>query len=223
MTPRNASADIGSAPRRDSALVRPAPEDWIARLRARLDPPDQAAAAPALTPDPDIDVVAEAAVLAPLVLREGALHVILTVRPEGMPRHPGQISFPGGRLHGSESAAAAALRETHEEIGVAPHHIDLLGGWEPIVTISGMRVTPFAGLVHAEAAPCPCPREVAELFTAPLDFLMDPANHVQELREWRGRTRPVTAIPYGAYHIWGATAAMLRALSERIARTGEDQ
>lgn len=208
MTPRNASADLASPLRRDGAGAHRPPEDWIARLRGRLD-------APRMGPAHDNPAM-EAAILAPLILRDSALHVILTVRPDDLPSHPGQISFPGGRIHAGETAADAALRETHEEIGVEPHQVELLGAWEPIVTVLGMRVTPFAGLVDPQAVPRACPREVAEIFTAPLDFLMDPANQRAGTREWQGETRPVIAIPYGGYNIWGATASMLHALAKRI-------
>ena len=213
MKPRNASALNLNFPQGGGQAEPRAAEDWLRLMRRRLDAPGAAAAMESMGPQS-----ARAAVLAPLVLREGRLHVILTVRPEGMPRHAGQVCFPGGRIDpGDAGAAAAALRETHEEIGVAPDQIELLGRWEDVDTIGGFRVTPFAGLVREDAAPRRCPREVAEIFTAPLDFLMDPANHAQESRERFGVRRSFTAIRYRHYYIWGATAGMLRALSKRLA------
>ncbi len=184
---------------------------WTALMRARLDP-----VRPCDAPDCGADETA-AAVLAPLVLREGELHVILTVRPDTLPRHAGQICFPGGRIHHDDAdAAAAALRETHEEIGVAPHSVDLLGRWEAQGTGQGFRVTPFAGLVDPAAALAACPREVAEIFEAPFAFLMDPANHSEESMESAQGVRRFSVIRYGDYTIWGATAAMLRALWRRL-------
>lgn len=213
MTHRNASAlNLNSLQAAGQAGAH-APEAWLDRMRRRLDPQAvrQGAAAEGAEPQ-----AGRAAVLAPLVLRDGRLHVILTVRPDDLPSHPGQISLPGGRIHAGETAADAALRETHEEIGIAPHQVELLGAWEPIVTVFGVHVTPFAGLVHADAVPRACPREVAEIFTAPLDFLLDPANHAQEWLERDGKRRHFTAIRHEGRYIWGATAAMLGALSARL-------
>lgn len=213
MMHRKASALNLNFPQGDGQAGARAPEAWLERMRARLDPPGAAATAAA----PAGPQAQRAAVLAPLVLREGRLHVILTVRPDDLPRHAGQICFPGGRMHHDDaSSAAAALRETHEEIGVAPHEVELLGRWEDFDTIGGFRVSPFAGLVREGAIPRPCPREVAEIFTAPLDFLMDPANHSREWLERDGERRYFTAIRYRHYHIWGATAGMLRGLAQRL-------
>ncbi len=210
MTHEKASADILN-PQLPASGGGDAPGVWIARLRARLDP--------ATAPDgPAQESKAEtAAVLAPLTVRDGRLHVILTLRPDTLPRHPGQVCFPGGRIHAGEDAAAAALRETHEEIGVAPDQVELLGRWEATSTLGAVRIAPFAGLVDPRAVPRPCPREVADMFAAPLDFLLDPANRGETMRRAPdGTERRVAVIRYGGYSIWGATAAMLDALRARI-------
>lgn len=199
------------------------PADWTAALRRRLDDPFGPPAASSHG-DADLKEVAAlraaarpAAVLAPLVERDGALHVILTVRPGTLPRHAGQVCFPGGAMHAADAGLAdAALRETHEEIGVPAAKVELLGQWERYLTGSGFLVTPFVGLVSPDAVPRPCPDEVEEIFTAPLDFLLDPVNHREESRMLQGRRRRFTAIAFGDYYIWGATAEMLRALHVRL-------
>jgi 8-oxo-dGTP pyrophosphatase MutT (NUDIX family) len=214
MTHRNASADILNLPQGEIGSARRSAAEWIALMRARLDPPTAASEQEEERTGPDPQ---QAAVLAPLVLNDDRLHVILTVRPLTLPRHAGQICFPGGRIHAEDKDAAfAALRETEEEIGLSPDHIELLGSWDTFDTIGGFRVRPFAGLVDPVATPRADPGEVAEMFTAPFDFLMDPANYSRESLQGPAGVRYFTAIRFGDYYIWGATAGMLRALSERL-------
>lgn len=201
------------------------PDAWVDRLRARLDPVETPPGAPARS-DYDLNrgglgVAArprQAAVLAPLVLRDGELRVVLTERQRHLPAHAGQISFPGGRLHAEDAHhAAAALRETHEEIGVPPEAVTLIGAWEGYETVTGFHVTPFAGLIDPDVALSPDPGEVADVFEAPFAFFMDPANHQRQWRDWNGARRYFYAMPYGERFIWGATAGMLKALADRLA------
>jgi 8-oxo-dGTP pyrophosphatase MutT (NUDIX family) len=195
------------------------------RLRARLDPLDRIALpAPArgdrdLNPD-WVDLPAPlkpAAVLAPIVRRPDGWTMLFTQRTNETPSHPGQISFPGGRVQESDAdAVETALRETEEEIGLARHFIEPLGAWDRYNTGTGFSVTPIVGFVEPGFELKLDPREVADVFETPLAFLMDPANHERREAEWKGVMRAYYAMPYGERFIWGATAGMIRALYERL-------
>lgn len=159
-----------------------------------------------------------AAVLCPIVERPEGLQLILTRRADHLSRHAGQIAFPGGKVDEADaSPRAAALREAEEEIGLTAEQVDVVGAIDPYVTGTGFHVTPIVGFVSTAFHPLADENEVAEVFETPLDFLMDPANHRRDTRVYRGAERRYWAIPYGERYIWGATAGMLRGLSERIA------
>lgn len=158
-----------------------------------------------------------AAVLAPIIMRPEGWTMLFTQRAEETPAHPGQISFPGGRVHESDrDAVHTALRETREEIGIDLSFIEPLGAWDQYETGTGYRITPIVGLVKPGFALTLDPREVASVFEAPLSFLFDPANHERRTGEWRGFQRTFYAMPYEGRFIWGATAGMIRALWERL-------
>lgn len=161
----------------------------------------------------------EAAVLVPLVLRESGFTVLLTQRTDHLHDHAGQVSFPGGRVeHTDADPVATALRETHEETGLAPEHVDVLGSLPRYYTGTGFAITPITGLVRPTFTLAPDEFEVAEVFEVPLTFLMDPANyrlHRASLPD--GSERQYYSIPFEKYFIWGATAAMLRGLYQVLA------
>lgn len=158
----------------------------------------------------------EAAVLVAITERAEP-GLILTQRREHLRTHPGQVAFPGGRVDEGEDAVAAALREAHEELGLNPALVRLLGETDPYCTVTGYWVTPVIGVVPPELDLTPNPDEVADWFEAPLDFVLDPANQRRMTGEFRGRTRHYYQIDWQGRHIWGATAAMLVNLSRRIA------
>ncbi|TVQ55773.1 MAG: CoA pyrophosphatase [Rhodobacteraceae bacterium] len=159
-----------------------------------------------------------AAVLMPIVRRPEGLRVVLTVRPDTMRDHAGQIAFPGGKVDAADrSPLAAALREAREEIGLTEGHADVLGPIERWRTSTGYAITPFVALVDGAFQAAPQPGEVAAVFEAPLDFLMDPLNCRLMSREWRGVERRFWAMPWDRHFIWGATAGMLKTLADRIA------
>ncbi|MBI2276934.1 MAG: CoA pyrophosphatase [Dechloromonas sp.] len=158
-----------------------------------------------------------AAVLFPIVQREGKHTVLLTQRTAHLRDHAGQISFPGGRVEAEDlSPIHTALRETEEEIGLSRERIQVLGFLPEYRTGTGFRVTPVVALVLPPFDIQPDPFEVAEVFEVPLAFLLDPANHQQHSVHYRGALRQYFAMPYGDYFIWGATAGMIRSLTERL-------
>lgn len=158
-----------------------------------------------------------AAVLVPVIQRGTELFVILTQRPEHMTSHAGQVAFPGGKVDQSDaSALAAALREAHEEIGLEPALVRPLGSLDIYQTGSGYRILPVVALVDPSFTAKPNPHEVAVVFEVPLTFLVDRTNHIVEESEWRGNMWRYYSIPYGERYIWGATAGMIRNLSERL-------
>ncbi|MEM7496678.1 MAG: CoA pyrophosphatase [Pseudomonadota bacterium] len=177
--------------------------------------------APKFRPAPGSVRERPAAVLCPLVERTDGLRVVLTVRSKHLKHHAGQISFPGGKVDdGDASTLDAALREAEEEIGLARPHVRVVGELDAYLTSTAFRVSPFVGLVPPEWRGRPEPGEVDEIFECPLDFLMDPSNRVQHHREWQGGRRYFYAMPWGEYYIWGATAGMLKGLSDRLERLG---
>ncbi|MBL8403054.1 MAG: CoA pyrophosphatase [Dechloromonas sp.] len=158
-----------------------------------------------------------AAVLFPIVLRDDGHTVLLTQRTAHLRDHAGQISFPGGRVEAhDQSPVDTALRETEEEIGLSRERVEIVGFLPEYRTGTGFRVTPVVALVRPPFDLQPDPFEVAEIFEVPLAFLIDPANHQQHSLHYRGALRHYFAMPYGDYFIWGATAGMIRSLSERL-------
>jgi len=141
-------------------------------------------------------------------------HIILTRRAEHLNDHAGQISFPGGRVERSDaSLEAAALREAQEEIGLASAYVDVLGRLPVYPTVSNFAVTPVVAMARPGFCLAPNACEVAETFHAPLEFLLDPANHrLHRAVLPNGQVRHYYAIPWRERFIWGATAAMLRSL-----------
>ena len=178
------------------------------------------AAPPAWTPEVALEKKfmqrepAHASVLVPIVLRDEPM-VLLTERTAHLSTHSGQIAFPGGRADPEDAdAAATALREAHEEVGLAPGYVEVLGALSTYVTGSAFIITPVVGLVQPGCVLAPNPGEVADVFEVPLAFLLDPAHHQRHAYEWNGVRREWFSMPYqdGAKnrYIWGATAGMLR-------------
>lgn len=205
----------------ESRLVSALPENSLAidldRLRSVLAPlpsrsvfvVEDGVGDEALTP---------ASVLFPIVLREEGPFVLLTQRSDHLRDHPGQISFPGGRVEPQDvSPADTALRETLEEIGLAARHIEIVGYLPEYRTGTGFRVTPVVAVVTPPFALRPDPGEVARIFEVPFSFLMDAANHQQHALHYRGKLRHYFAMPYGEYFIWGATAGIIVSLSRALA------
>lgn len=192
----------GTAPPDDPTRVELQADgrDWPRELLAQFDAP--------LTPS---------AVLVPIVARPGGLTVLLTERSAHLAHHPGQISFPGGRVEpGDRDLVHTALRETREEVGIPPDAVDVAGYLSPMPTVTGYAVTPVVGIVADSIELTLDPREVAAAFEVPLEFLLDKANRQHATRQYRGVDIPVISFHYAERRIWGATAAMIVSLEKKI-------
>jgi 8-oxo-dGTP pyrophosphatase MutT (NUDIX family) len=158
-----------------------------------------------------------AAVLIPVVARVPEVTVLLTLRTSHLNAHSGQIAFPGGKIEeGDATPVDTALREAEEEVGIPRSAVAPLSLLDLHNTGSGFRIIPVLALVDPAIAPVPQPEEVAEIFEVPLSFLMEKENHKEEHRDWKGRKVLFYAMEYEQRDIWGATAAILRNLYERL-------
>ena len=151
-----------------------------------------------------------AGVLIPVLERPGQLSVLLTQRSAELKHHAGQVSFPGGRMEETdEDVVQAALRETHEEVGIPPDAITVIGYLDPMPTVTGYAVTPVVGMVSGDAPLRLDRTEVEYAFEVPLTFLLDERNERASEREYEGRTIPTVEFHYESERIWGATAHMV--------------
>jgi 8-oxo-dGTP pyrophosphatase MutT (NUDIX family) len=158
-----------------------------------------------------------AAVLVPIVQRPAAPTLLLTVRASGLRRHAGQISFPGGRLEADDAdAAAGAVRETGEELGIAPELITPIGFLADHIMHTGFRVTPVVALVQPHFALELQSTEVAETFELPLAFALAARNYHVRRRNVREIELEIWELPYAERLIWGATAGILIHLCEQF-------
>lgn len=154
-----------------------------------------------------------AAVLVPLIERRDDLHLLLTRRTDDLRDHPGQVSFPGGRVDaGDDDPLATALRETEEELGIPRSAVELLGYLSPHAVVTGFVITPVVGLIDPTVAWRPDPLEVAEVFEVPWSFLCNPANLARSVRHMHGIAIPLLEFRYGSHRIWGATANIIYTL-----------
>lgn len=153
--------------------------------------------------------MSEAAVLMPFT-NEPDPRLILTVRSAHMPTHAGEVAFPGGKRDpGDEDLRATALRETHEEIGLAPDKIELLAELSPLVSRFGIKVTPYVGLVSPDVTLVPEPDEIEEIFRVPLSFFLDTTPTLTDPFEFLGRRMRLPSYYFEQYRIWGLTAMMI--------------
>ncbi|MBT8101339.1 MAG: CoA pyrophosphatase [Gammaproteobacteria bacterium] len=158
-----------------------------------------------------------AGVLIPVMQRTSTLSLLLTKRSAELKSHAGQVSFPGGRMEEHDpDVAATALRETHEEVGIEPRQVAVIGYLEPMPTITGYAVTPVIGLVQGSAELVIDHTEVEYAFEVPLEFLLDEANDQRVERDFHGRTIPMVEFHYDGQRIWGATAQMVLLLRKYL-------
>jgi 8-oxo-dGTP pyrophosphatase MutT (NUDIX family) len=163
---------------------------------------------------PEAHTLRPASVLVPIVDRSeespAGPTVLFTRRAAHLKDHSGQVSFPGGRVAPEDpSPEATALREAREEIGLDPGRVELLGRMPEYLTRTGFRITPVVGVLTPPFELQRDANEVDEIFEVPLAFLLDPANHQRQSRQWQGELRWFYAMDFGPHTIWGATAGMV--------------
>lgn len=175
---------------------------------------------PGFAPVPRRDLK-DASVLFGLIDRPEGASVLLTKRTETLSSHKGQIALPGGKIDQSDaSPESAALREAHEEVGIEPELVTVLGRVGDYRSGSGYRICPVIGIIHPDFSLRINQHEVAEAFEVPLGFLMDPANHQFGSAYWDDKERFFYKMPYGegrnAKPIWGLTAGIIRMIYDRV-------
>ncbi len=197
-------------------------DDFIDRVHARLDPPvglsrlEEFGDMDFLTPE-EVAIIRPAAVLFGVIPRREGPTALLTLRPDTMEDHAGQVALPGGKVDPLDlDEVAAALREAHEEVGIAPQDVDVLGKGAPYITGTRYRITPVVGLLPHDFVPVPEPGEVAAVFETPLDFLMNTANHTTGQAFYKGQNRTYYEMPHNGYRIWGVTAGIIRRLYQTL-------
>ena len=159
-----------------------------------------------------------AGVLVPVLVEHGTARLFLTKRSSALKHHPGQIAFPGGKQEdGDADITAAALREAHEEIGLDPGNVDILGTLPAHETVTSFTITPVIGLIRTRFEPVAELGEVEEIFDVPLTHVLRSANFSVQSRRWRGTWRHYYIVPFGPYYIWGATARILRTMADAVA------
>jgi 8-oxo-dGTP pyrophosphatase MutT (NUDIX family) len=222
---RVAEPDAAAGTTSRPPLARLSAAELEVLARAAFDPPDtdesglQPASDHDLNPEIalPIDGLQPAAVLVALIERPSGVSVLFTQRADQLRRHAGQIAFPGGRCEAGETAAVAAQREAHEEVGLDPALVRVAGLATPYRTITGYHIVPVVGFVASPPAFVPNAGEVADVFEVPFAHLMDPANHEQRHRQGPpGPPRWYWSISWRDRVIWGATAGMVRGLYERL-------
>ena len=174
----------------------------IATLRRALAAaPESSSLDPSLVP---------AGVLVLIYPKEGDYHVLLNKRSDSVEDHKGEIAFPGGRTeNGDGSVLETALREAHEEMGIAPADVEVLGRLDDVATISNYAITPFVGTIPYPYVFAPNPNEVAEVLEEPIQELADPANHRVETRVYDGKLESRVAYAYDGRLVFGATARVV--------------
>ena len=153
----------------------------------------------------------DAAVLVPVVLRGGVDHLVFNRRRHDLPWHPGQVCFPGGARHGDESVLTCALRETGEEMGIAPHAVRVLGRLPDRISIAGFRVAVVVGRIDPVVSYRLFEPEVAEAFEVPYERMLDPSHWTY--KPTTHANARFASIPYfdsGRHVVWGLTGIILR-------------
>ncbi|WP_299081303.1 CoA pyrophosphatase [uncultured Paraglaciecola sp.] len=158
-----------------------------------------------------------AAVLLPILENTGELTVLFTVRSRHLKHHAGQVSFPGGKQELTDnSLIETALRETHEEVGILPNEVEIIGNLPLYRTVSRYEVVPYIGFVADTTTLILDKNEVDSTFQVPLSFLLNKQNHLIHWVKRQNGQFPIYFIPWKRHNIWGATAAFVRNLSNHF-------
>ena len=159
------------------------------------------------------------AVLVGLMQRRDGWHVIMTERAHHLAHHPGQISFPGGKVDAADpDLVATALREADEEVFLPRSSVEILGGLDTVRSPVGFVVQPVVGLVDPDVTLRAAPDEVAQVLVLPLGPLIDPQRHVRRSYIREGQRREVWVIEDNQYNIWGLSASILVDLGKRMSQ-----
>ncbi|MBP6862800.1 MAG: CoA pyrophosphatase [Neisseriaceae bacterium] len=162
--------------------------------------------------DPDKTPIASA-VLMPFVPKGDEWHVLLTVRSALLKSHAGEVCLPGGKYDRTDqNLIDTALRETEEELRIAPQAVKVVGSMPIFQTLTGYDVTPVLGVLTAEQT-WRANEEVADVFTVPLSWLLDMRHYQQRVIQRPLGSFSVLSLPYEGYDVWGATASMLYRLA----------
>jgi 8-oxo-dGTP pyrophosphatase MutT (NUDIX family) len=160
-----------------------------------------------------------AAVLVPVVEYDPEPKILLTRRADHLAKHSGQVAFPGGKVEAQDDTpVATALRETHEEVGLDPTHVEIAGFLDTYETGTGFRVLPVVGFVRPGFTLQPDENEVADVFEVPVSLLFNHENYQAHDIVWEGRQRQYYSMDYQGFNIWGATAGMLHHFGRRMAK-----
>jgi 8-oxo-dGTP pyrophosphatase MutT (NUDIX family) len=174
----------------------------LTRLRAIL------AARPAI--EIDAPTLKRAAVLIPLIPTDGGWSLLFSRRSANLAAHSGQIAFPGGGVHHGEALDAAAVREAHEEVGIATERVELIGRLDDLVTNSGFLVAPFVGVIDQRIDYVLQATEVDEVFEVPIEALLTPEQPEVRYVAFRSKRYPAYFYRYERHEIWGLTGRILK-------------
>lgn len=192
------------------------PPEWLAAQLHSPDTPHESLPVGGFRPARDRWQPRPAAVLVPIIhWPEPA--IVLTVRSRKLSLHAGQVALPGGGRASAESfPLGTALRETHEEIGVAPELVAVHGLLDCYDTITGYRIVPVVASIDSDCRLRACPDEVDEIFTLPLSLALDPGQYRHHRVVRGGHAHDLVSMPHPRWLIWGATAAILHQLCQKL-------
>jgi len=151
-----------------------------------------------------------AAVLIPLVPHDHGWCILFSLRSINLAAHSGQISFPGGGVESGEALEAAAIREAHEEVGIATERVEVIGRLDDLVTHSGFLVAPFVGVIDQRIDYVLQASEVDEVFEVPIEALLSPQQPEVRYVPFRNKQYPAYFYRHKQYEIWGLTGRILK-------------